>query len=99
MYETPHEQMMRLRRQEAQRREAERLAILATPLFGTREVVPVVAPTAPPDPNASLADDAPIGEWMARETERQNRRETERLEAETDRYGCEDFTSRRFRGR
>ncbi len=60
--------------------EADRLAILATPLWGTREVVPVVD-TAPPDPNASLPDDAPIDAWMQRETERQNRRETERREA------------------
>ena len=85
-YETAEEQRVRLGMQETRRREEERLAILDTPLFGTREVVPVVD-TAPPDPNASLPDDAPIDEWMARENERQTRREAERKEAETARYG------------
>ena len=75
--------------------EAERLAILAAPLFGTREVAPVVD-TAPPDPNAPLADDAPIGEWMQRENERQTRREAERKDAGADRYGRVKFTDRRW---
>ena len=84
--ETAEEQRVRLGMQEEARRKAERFELLATPLWGTREVVPVVD-TAPPDPNASLPDNAPIDEWMQRENERQTRRENERRKAETSRYG------------
>ena len=86
IYETAHEQRVRLNMQEQTRREEERLRILATPLWGTPAVVPVVE-TAPPDPDAPAADDLPIDAWMRHENERVAKREAEKLKAETNRYG------------
>ena len=74
IYETADEQFVRLGMQETRRREAERLALLATPLWGTPEVKPVVD-TGPPDPDAPAPDDLPIEEWMRHENERKDKQE------------------------
>ena len=86
IYETAHDQRMRLNMQEQIRREAERSALLAPPPWAIPEVVPVID-TAPPDPDAPAPNSMPINEWMRHENERAAKREGARRRDEIGRDG------------
>ena len=74
--ETAHGQRVRLMAQAneaARKREADRLELLATPRWGTSEVVPVID-ASPPDPDAPAPDGLSTEDWMRHENERVARR-------------------------
>ncbi len=64
--------------------EADRLAMLATPLIRPPEEKPMT--NRPTDPDTPAPTSMSIDEWMAHEQKRQAKRESDRLAADTDRY-------------